>query len=99
MVKSEIVSKLSDTIRPKIKKAEIEKILNIIVETIIQKIKLHKATEIRHFGRFSQKKIKERMNARNPRTGEIIQTKNKISIAFKMSKQLRIKINDGNNIN
>ena len=39
------------------------------------------------------------MNARNPRTGEIIQTKNKISIAFKMSKELRIKINDGNNIN
>tara|TARA_B100000945_G_scaffold78052_1_gene60290 strand:- start:407 stop:706 length:300 start_codon:yes stop_codon:yes gene_type:complete len=99
MVKSEIISKLSDRIRPKIKKSEIEKILNIIIDTIVQRIKEEKATEIRRFGRFYQKRIKERANARNPRTGERIQTKNKISIAFKMSKDLKTKINNWDSLN
>ena len=39
------------------------------------------------------KKIKERINARNPRTGKTIHSKEKLSIAFKMSKELKYTIN------
>tara|TARA_S200000501_G_scaffold366358_1_gene400983 strand:- start:20 stop:319 length:300 start_codon:yes stop_codon:yes gene_type:complete len=98
MIKSEIVSKLSDKINPKIKKADIEKILNIIFKTIIHEAKYRKATEIRKFGRFFQKKIKGKLNARNPKTGESIKTEDKISIAFKMSKELRNRVNKKGNL-
>ena len=95
MIKSEIVTKLSDKIKPKIKKDELEKIVNIILNTIIDNVKKQKPVEIRQFGRFFTKKIKGRVNARNPKTGENIITKDKISISFKMSKKLKSKINKG----
>ena len=93
MVRSEIISKLSDKIHRKLKKSELEKILNIVVNTIIDGVKENKSVELRNFGRFSPKKIKQKLNARNPKTGEKIQTSEKKSIAFKMSKELRRKIN------
>lgn len=93
MVKSEIISKLSEKIHPKIKRAELKKILNIVLGTIIKEIKYKKSTEIRQFGRFSQKRIKERTNARNPKTGKKIHVEEKISIGFKMSKELKENIN------
>jgi len=99
MVKSDIISKLSEKIHRKIKKSELEKVLNIIINTIIHEVKYEKATEIRRFGRFSQKKIKEKINARNPRTGEKIHTKEKLSMAFRMSKELKDRINNKGNVN
>ena len=96
MIKSEIVTKLSDKIKHKIKKNELEKILNIILNTIIDNVKKQKIEEIRQFGRFFTKKIKGRVNARNPKTGENIITKDKISMSFKMSKELKSKIKKGN---
>ena len=93
MVRSEIISKLSEKIHQKIKKSELEKILNIIVGTIINGVRENKGIELRNFGWCSQKKIKGKLNARNPRTGEVIQTKERKSISFKMSKELREKIN------
>ena len=93
MVKSEIISKLSEKIHRKIKKSDLEKIFNIIINTIVREIKNEKSTEIRQFGRFSQKKIKAKINARDPRTGERVHSKEKISIGFKMSKELKNRIN------
>ena len=100
MVRSEIISKLSDKIHRKIKKSELEKILNILIETIVEGVRDHKSNELRNFGRFSLKKIREKMNARNPRTGQKIHTPAKKSISFKMSKELKSKINENEcNIN
>ena len=94
MVRSEIISKLSEKIHRKLKKSDLEKILQILLDTIIEGIKNNKSTEFRNFGRFSVKKIKEKRNARNPRTGAKIHTQEKTSISFKSSKELREKIND-----
>tara|TARA_Y100000768_G_C23480528_1_gene452361 strand:- start:134 stop:436 length:303 start_codon:yes stop_codon:yes gene_type:complete len=94
MVKSEIILKLSDEFHRKVKKSQLDRIINIIFNKIINEAKHKRATEIRQFGRFSQKKIKERKNARNPKTGEIIETKERLSITFKMSQELKKKIND-----
>ena len=93
MVRSEIISKLSDKIHQKLTKYELEKIFDIIIDTIVDGVKQNVSTELRGFGRFSQKKIKEKKNARNPKTGEKIRVPEKKSISFKMSKELRNKIN------
>ncbi len=93
MVRSEIISKLSDKIHRKLKKSELEQILSLVLKTIVDGIRDQKSIELRNFGRFSQKIIKARSNARNPRTGKIIQTLEKKSMTFKMSKELKDRIN------
>ena len=98
MVKSEIISKLSKRIHQKIKKKDLEKILELTLNTIIQGIKSNRSTEIRDFGRFSIKHLTEKMSI-NPRTGEKVHSPKKKSIAFKMAKELKKKINDDEAIN
>ena len=93
MVKSEIISKLSKKTHQKLKKSELKEILDILVDTIVEGIKNNKSCELRHFGRFSPKKIKGRSNARNPKNGQIIHTKDRNSISFKMSKELKNEVN------
>tara|TARA_B100000427_G_scaffold112505_1_gene93246 strand:+ start:30 stop:332 length:303 start_codon:yes stop_codon:yes gene_type:complete len=93
MVRSEIIAKLSQKVRPKLKNSEIQKIIEIALETIVKGISENRSTEWRSFGRFSPKKIRENHNARNPRTGERIYSSEKTSVAFKMAKELKNKIN------
>ena len=93
MVKSEIISKLSERIHPKLKKSDLEKILDTLINTIVDSVKENKSCELRGFGRFSPKKIKGRTNARNPKNGQIIHTKDRNSISFKMSKELKNEVN------
>ena len=66
---------------------------------IINGIKDNRSVELRNFGRFSVKVIKENKNARNPLTGKKIAVKEKKSIYFKMSKELRKKINENRVLN
>ncbi len=98
MVRSELISKLSEKIHRKLKKSDLEKIVSILLETIIEGIKNNKSTEFRNFGRFSIKKLKKKIN-RNPRTGEKIHTPEKISIAFKMANEMKKKVNEKEVIN
>ena len=98
MVRSELISKLSEKIHRKLKKSDLEKIVSILLETIIEGIKNNKSTEFRNFGRFSIKKLKKKIN-RNPRTGEKIHTPEKISIAFKMANEMKKKVNEKEIIN
>ncbi len=92
MVRSEVISKLSNRIHKKLKKSELEKILDTILSSIVDGIAENKASEWRTFGRFSPKKIKEKMG-RNPRTNEKIYVPERISVKFKMAKELKNKIN------
>ena len=94
MVRSEIISKLSDKIHHKLKKSELDQILEVIIQTIIEGTKNNRSIELRNFGRFSPKIIKARNNARNPKTQEIIETIEKKSISFKMSNDLKNEINN-----
>jgi len=99
MVRSEIISKLSNRIDQKLKKSDLEKILEIFLNVIINGLKENKSTELRGFGRFSTKIIKEKRNARNPRTGEKIHIEARKYISFKMAKELKEKINKNRFIN
>tara|TARA_B100001989_G_C24395631_1_gene391514 strand:+ start:196 stop:477 length:282 start_codon:yes stop_codon:yes gene_type:complete len=53
-----------------------------------------KRIEIRGFGTFFIKKIKEKYSARNPKTGEIIYVPEKNKVRFKASKKLKKIINE-----
>ncbi len=99
MVKSQIISKLSNKTHHKLKKSDLKKILQIFLDSIVDGIKKNKSTEFRGFGTFSVKNLKEKKNARNPLTGEKIHVKEKKSISFKISKELSKKINNKRIIN
>ena len=93
MVRSDIIKKLSKKIHHKIKKSDLDRILQVFIDTIIKGIKSNKSTEIRSFGRFSVKRLKEKIS-RNPRTGSRVFVPEKVSIAFKKSNILKNKINE-----
>ena len=93
MVRSEIISKLSKRIHHKLRKKDLEKIFEITFHTIIQGIKNNRSTELRDFGRFSTKELKDKI-AINPRTGDKFQSLQKKSVSFKMSMELKKRINE-----
>ena len=78
-------------------KVPVQTIINLLRETfdeISKELIQGKAIEIRKFGRWSVKKIKQKYNAINPRTGERIYIPEKKKISFKMAKELKDKINN-----
>ena len=85
MVRSELISEISQKIQHKLKKSDLEKILSIIIESIIEGIKNNKSTEFRNFGRFSVKNLEEKIN-RNPRTGEKVHSPKKNLLLLKWQK-------------
>ena len=93
MVRSEIISKLSKRIHHKLRKKDLEKIFEIAFHTIIQGIKNNRSTELRDFGRFSTKELKDKI-AINPRTGDKFKSPQKKSVSFKMSMELRKRVNE-----
>ncbi len=93
MVRSEIISKLSKRIHHKLKRKDLENIFQIILDTIIQGIENNKSTELRDFGRFSVKELKDKI-AINPRTGDKFRSSKKKSVSFKMSAELRKRVNE-----
>ena len=92
MVKSEIVKHLHLK-HPSLKRSQIKTIVDIIFNQISENLINNKPVELRRFGRFSVKSIKDKHNARNPKTGEIIYVPEKKKISVKMSKHLKEEIN------
>ena len=92
VVKSNILKKLSKNY-PNFLKKDLEKFVNIIFDEIKYTLKRGERVEIRGFGVFSTNVQKARIS-RNPKTGEKVNTPEKKTIHFKMSKDLFKKIND-----
>ena len=74
-------------------KKELEKIFDIFFQQISDALQDMRSIEIRSLGTFFIKEIKEKKQARNPRTGEKVNTPQKKTIHFKMSKDLFKKLN------
>ena len=92
IVKSKILKQLSDNY-PNFLKKDLEKFTNIILSEIKKALKRGERVELRGFGVFSTKKQKSRIS-RNPKTREKVNTPEKKTIHFKMSKDLFKKLND-----
>ncbi len=92
IVKSKLLKQLSYNY-PNFLKKDLEKFTNIILVEIKRALKRGDRVELRGFGVFSTKVQKARIS-RNPRTGEKVNTPQKKTIHFKMSKDLFKKLND-----
>ena len=79
---------------PQLNRSEIETIINIFCDNIRNATKNGKKVELRNFGTFFIKTIKEKFSARNPKTGELIYVPEKIKLRFKASKILKKIINE-----
>ena len=92
IVKSKILKQLSDNY-PNFFKKDLEKFVNIILIEIKNSLKRGERVELRGFGIFHTNIQKARIS-RNPKTGEKVNTPQKKTIHFKMSKDLFKKLNN-----
>ena len=92
MSKSKLIRKLKEK-NPKLSQIEIELILDNFSKSIEKSLLDNKKVELRGFGTFFLKKIKEKFASRNPKTGEIIYVPEKNKVRFRPSKKLKEFIN------
>ena len=92
IVKSKLLKQLSKNY-PNFLKKDLEKFTSIIFNEIKRALKRGERIELRGFGVFSTNIQKSRIS-RNPKTGEKVNTPEKKTIHFKMSKDLFKILND-----
>ncbi len=92
IVKSKLLKQLSKNY-PNFLKKDLEKFSEIILKEIKETLKRGERVELRTFGVFFTNTQKARIS-RNPKTGEKVNTPEKKTIHFKMSKELFKKLND-----
>ena len=92
IVKSKLLKQLANNY-PNFLKKDLEKFTEIILTEIKQALKRGDRVELRGFGMFSTNIQKARIS-RNPKTGEKVNTPQKRTIHFKMSKEMFKKLNN-----
>ena len=92
IVKSKLLKQLANNY-PNFLKKDLEKFTEIILTEIKQALKRGDRVELRSFGMFSTNIQKARIS-RNPKTGEKVNTPQKKTIHFKMSKEMFKKLNN-----
>ncbi len=92
IVKSKLLKELSNNY-PNFLKKDLDKFTNIILDEIKKALKRGDRVELRGFGVFYTNTQNARIS-RNPKTAEKVNTPEKKSIHFKMSKDLFKKINN-----
>jgi len=92
IVKSKLLKQLSQNY-PNFLKKDLEKFTDIIFNEIKLSLKRGERVELRKFGVFSTNIQKARIS-RNPKTGEKVNTPEKKTINFKISKELFKKLNN-----
>ena len=93
MSRIKLIKKLKEK-NSKLTKHELQVIINTFSESISNALKEGSPVEIRGFGRWSLKKIKENFNSRNPATNELIYKPERVKVKFKPSKKLIKVINE-----
>ena len=92
MSRPEIIKQLKKK-NPYLNHSELEIVLETFCKSIEKALIESRNVELRGFGTFFIKKIKEKYSARNPLTGEIIYIPEKNKVRFKASKKLKNLIN------
>ena len=92
MSRLEIIKKLKAKY-PKLNKTQLETIIDTFFESIVDMLEKKKTIELRGFGTFFVKEIKEKYSARNPKTGELIYVPKKNKVRFRASKKLKTFLN------
>ena len=92
IVKSKLLKKINNNY-PNIFKKDLKKFTDIILSEIKLALKRGDRVELRGFGIFSTNTQKSRIS-RNPKTGTKVNTPEKKTIHFKMSKEMFNKLNN-----
>jgi len=91
MIKSELIAKLAEE-NPHLTRADVERVVNTVLETMTQALEDGGRVELRGFGAFSVRGRPARAG-RNPRTGEAVDVRAKAVPFFKSGKELRERLN------
>ena len=78
---------------PNINLSDLETIIKTFSESFFDFLKLGESINIRGFGRWYRKTLKENFNARNPATNELVYKPERVKVRFKASKKLNKIIN------
>ena len=93
MLKSELIAKLA-TEYSHLRQEDLEKVVNVILDEIAAALARGDRVELRGFGAFSVRHRDSR-KGRNPRTGEPVEVPAKSVPFFKAGKELRARVNGG----
>ena len=93
MSRQKLIKQLKEK-NPKLNLKELETIIDVFSESISNSLKNGKNIEIRGFGRWFCKTLKENFNARNPATNELIYKPERVKVRFKPAKKLKKLINE-----
>ena len=74
---------------PKLNKLQLETIIDAFFQSIEEALKKKRSIELRGFGTFFIKEIKEKYSARNPKTEELIYVPKKNKVRFRTSKKFK----------
>ena len=93
MSRHKLIKQLKEK-NPKLTNSEILMVLKLFSNSIKNALAAGCNVEIRGFGRWYCKKLKENYNARNPSTNELLYIPERVKIRFKASKKLNRLINE-----
>lgn len=93
MSRSRLIKYLKEK-NPKLNRSELEIVLDSFSESVFNTLVSKKNIEIRGFGRFYIKKLKENFNLRNPKNNELIYSPERAKVRFKASRKLNKLINE-----
>ena len=93
MSRQDLIKKLKKK-NPKLNQLEIETVIDSFCDNVEKALKEGRKVQLRGFGTFYVKKIKEKYSARNPKTGELIYVPEKNKVRFRASKNLKKLMNE-----
>jgi integration host factor subunit beta len=91
VIKSELIQRISSQ-NPHLYERDIEKIVNAILDEIVEALRRGDRVELRGFGAFSAK-LRGARQGRNPRTGALVSVEEKAVPFFKTGKEMRGRLN------
>lgn len=93
MLRSELVARLQEEFQP-MRAADVEHAVDVVLEEVAQALAQGGRVELRGFGAFSVRS-RDARTGRNPRTGAPVTVAAKKVPFFKPGKELRLKVNYG----
>jgi len=91
MIKSELIKRIASQ-NPHLYERDIEKVVNAILDEMVEALRRGDRVELRGFGAFSAK-LRGARQGRNPRTGAIVTVGKKAVPFFKTGKEMRARLN------
>ena len=97
MSRPEIIKELKIR-HPNLTRSQIEIVIDAFFESIIESLEKGKNCQIRGFGNFYLKTIKENFNSRNPKNGKLIYVPKRNKVRFRAGKKFKEFINQWKNL-